>query len=376
MDCEPAHRKSADPPLPPPAGLTLLEVPMPKYEVYQRQEGQRRAGHYALLIDGQDAMVSVDPSQFMEVATRELLKEGGSKDKIASRASELSDKMAHYALERKVEALRRGLVPGGMTAAGDFSQKGAVRGYTQAEANLLTRNADESRAVELYMNRGKLQGLDNAQRKQMLQKPDFDNEKDWLERRAALIKQAEDTLRKWEAEYKKGNPRAEKNIRWATEKLHALKGSGVQAASHGFQYAFTQYWTGAINLVSNDIRAWPLMTNTTVDTLRDAVDTFSDTTVDEFDGANYTAGGMTLANKAVAVDDAVDRAEFTADDNTINSLGAGTRSIQGVAIGKFNTNTAGSLPLHWCEFATPKTPDGSNFTFDYSATDGLLYMAG
>jgi hypothetical protein len=148
----------------------------------------------------------------------------------------------------------------------------------------------------------------------------------------------------------------------------------VLAASHGFQYAYTQYLTKAINLASDDIRIWPLMTNTTLDTVRDAVDTFSDVTADEFDGSGYSSGGLALDSQAVAVDDANDRAEFDSADEVVTALGAGTRSIQGVALGLFVTNTAASLPLHWIEFASNKTPDGADFTFVFNA-EGILQAA-
>src|SRR5690606_35183328 len=108
---------------------------------------------------------------------------------------------------------------------------------------------------------------------------------------------------------------------------------------------------GTVDLVNDDIRYWPLTTNTTADTERDGIETFSDlATTDEFDGSNYSAGGLALDSQAVNVDDANDRAEFTAADEVVANLGAGTRSIAGGVLGKFNTNTDGSLVLHWLEF--------------------------
>jgi hypothetical protein len=347
---------------------------MPKFEIYQRGGDQRRSGHYALLIDGVDAEVTVDPKQFLKKAFDLLVADGEKAGKdLAPKADKLAHDMAAYVIERRIRAIQEARIPGGVNPAGFKS--GGINAYTSAQRKLASRT-DEKRAIELYLNRGHLKGLDTAQRKERLIAPKHDCDAEWLANRTALIKQREKQLEQWEGEHKKGNPKALKYVEALTREVADLTGSGIQNASHGLQFAFTQYWTGAINLVSDDIRIWPLMTNTTLDTIRDAVDTFSDITADEFDGANYSAGGLALDNQAVAVDDANDRAEFSADDEVVANLGAGTRPIQGVGLGKFVVNTAGSLPLHWIEFASNKTPDGSNFTFDFSATDGIMQMTG
>src|SRR5690606_23150123 len=157
-----------------------------------------------------------------------------------------------------------------------------------------------------------------------------------------------------------------KRVQWLQQQLERLK-APVLCASHGFQSAYVLYWTGSVDLVNDDIRIWPLMTNTTVDTERDGIDTmgeFSD--LDEFDGSGYTSGGLALDSQAVTADDANDRAEFDAADE-VATLGAGTRSIAGILLGVFDTNTAGSVPLHWIEFSSAKTPHGSRFTFQFNA---------
>jgi hypothetical protein len=234
----------------------------------------------------------------------------------------------------------------------------------------------EAKAVEQFLNRGRLRGLTKEARaeraKRRRDKHDCDAE--WRERRKALIDDREKQLAYWVEQQKKGNGKAERNILALKAELEGLTAK-VLCASHGFQYAYTQYLTEGVQLATDDIRIWPLMTNTTVDTERDAKDMFSDfTTVDEADGSGYSSGGLALDSQAVAVDDANDRAEFDAADETVSSFGACTRSIQGVALGLFNTNTASSMPLHWIEFASNKTPDGSDFTFVFNA-EGILQAA-
>lgn len=104
-----------------------------------------------------------------------------------------------------------------------------------------------------------------------------------------------------------------------------------------------------------------LMTNTTADTQNDGISFVGNiTTLDEFDGAGYTR--KTLASGTVTKDDANDRANLDFADVTWTGLGAGTRSIQGVLLYDHVTNDADSIPVAWLEFATPKTPDGSDFT--------------
>lgn len=144
-------------------------------------------------------------------------------------------------------------------------------------------------------------------------------------------------------------------------------------ASHVFNAAKTRLWNGTIDLDTHDIRAKLLMTNTTADTEVDTVVFVGDlTTLDLMDGANYV--DKALANEACATDDGNDRSEFDADDITWSSLGAGSRSVQGLLLYKFVTNDADSPLIAWIEFASPVAPDGSNFTIQFNA-EGILQMA-
>lgn len=147
-------------------------------------------------------------------------------------------------------------------------------------------------------------------------------------------------------------------------------------ATHWYNEALRAIMAGELDLNAHDIRVALLMTNTTADTENDGKTTISGgtgfTTLDEFDGSGYVR--KALANEAVNKDDANDRAEFDADDVTWTALGAGTRSIAGILVYRHVTTDADSVPIAWLEFATPKTPDGSDLTVQWNA-EGLLQLA-
>jgi hypothetical protein len=130
-------------------------------------------------------------------------------------------------------------------------------------------------------------------------------------------------------------------------------------------------WSADMDLNADDMRLILVMTNTTADTDVDA-DNTGTYTLDEMDGTNYAR--QALANEAVNVDDTNDRAEFDADDVTINSLGNGTRQMQGYLIHEFITNDAASFPLVWNDFSTTINPGGSNFTIQWNA-EGIVQLA-
>lgn len=130
-------------------------------------------------------------------------------------------------------------------------------------------------------------------------------------------------------------------------------------------------WSGDMDLNADDMRLVLCMTNTTADTDVDA-DNTGTYTLDEMDGANYAR--QALANEAVNVDDTNDRAEFDADDVVINSLGNGTRQMQGFLIHEHITNDAGSFPFCWGDFSSTINPGGSNFTIAWNA-EGIAQQA-
>jgi hypothetical protein len=141
-------------------------------------------------------------------------------------------------------------------------------------------------------------------------------------------------------------------------------------ASNVKNIAKSRMMSGDMDLNSDDMRLFLLMTNTTFDTDVDS-DNTADYTLDEMDGANYAR--QTLANEAVNTDDTNDRAEFDADDVSIAALGNGTRQMQGAGIHEFITNDAGSFPLCWIEFAATVNPGGSTFSIQFNA-EGIVQL--
>jgi hypothetical protein len=89
---------------------------------------------------------------------------------------------------------------------------------------------------------------------------------------------------------------------------------------------------GDIQLDDSDIRARLLMTNTTCDTENDGIVNIDDfTTVDPSDATSYA--DVQLQSKDVTVNDAYNRAEFTATNISFTGLGGdATRDYQGVLL--------------------------------------------
>lgn len=360
------------------------------YEIYTREKGQHRVGHVSFRIGGVESEMTIEPSQYMEKALALALNAGHKPgEDAASAAMDICVEMARKVAERKAAKLKRGFQPGGLALGENkLFKSGGIKGFTASQ--LASLDAKEGNALEAFLNRGWLRGLNREARDEVHAKRakhrEWDQHADWLERRKALfndrtakLKVAETELVKLvkkrgevPADFEGRQAKLEKRIRNLKSEIAGLK--GPFAATHGFQYAYTQYLTKQVSLSVDDIRIWLCMTNTTADTVRDAVDTWSDVTIDEFDGANYSAGGLALDSQAVAVDDANDRAEFDAADEVVTALGAGTRAIEGYGLGSFVTNTASSLPLHWLEASSNPTPDGSDFTLVFNA-EGILQAA-
>jgi hypothetical protein len=348
------------------------------FEIRQRDTDEHRPNHFEMLIDGIDAEITVDPMQFMPWA---LLKAEGD----PAKAVEICNARATHAIQRRINRLREGRVAAGIPVLVESDRK--------AKGDRI----DEKEAVRRFLSRGfqkdefgrRILGTDGkpvrrndprtkeeSDRRRKARNSFHDHEAEWRDRRAKLIAIREQALADLQAEVA-ANPskrgKLERDMALLRDELRALK-PAVLAASHGFQYAYGQYLIKGVQLATDDIRIVPCMTNTTVDTERDAKDQVSDfTTLDEFDGAGYTTGGQALDNQAVNIDDANDRAEFDADDEAA-TLSAGTRSIQGNLLINFVTNLNSSLPLHWIEYASNKTPDGSTFTVVFNA-EGILQAA-
>lgn len=135
-------------------------------------------------------------------------------------------------------------------------------------------------------------------------------------------------------------------------------------ASHVKNEAKRRLLAGDLDLNADDIRVRLHMTNTTVDTENDAIVNLDDfTTLDTQDGSGYV--DKALANETVAKDDANDRGNFSADNVTWSSLGAGTRGVAGLLLYEFITNDAGSFPIAWVEFSA--SPDGNDFVVRWNS---------
>lgn len=92
----------------------------------------------------------------------------------------------------------------------------------------------------------------------------------------------------------------------------------------------------------------------------------SDVSASEESGTGYTAGGATLAGKAVTKDTVYDRAKFDADDVTWTGLHVGTPSH---AILYDDTHASDCLVAYW-EVTT--ATNGGNYTLQFGANGVLL----
>lgn len=126
---------------------------------------------------------------------------------------------------------------------------------------------------------------------------------------------------------------------------------------------------GDIHFDSDDMRIILLMTNTTADTEEDKATLNDFTTLDEFDGSNYTqATGVALTSEAVSEDTTNDRAEFDAANVTFSTIGAGTRNIQGCIVFWWGGSFAASVPVFWIDSGGfPFTANGGDLSITWNA---------
>ena len=124
-------------------------------------------------------------------------------------------------------------------------------------------------------------------------------------------------------------------------------------------------------VLTGDVRAALLMSNTTGDTDEDAAFIADIGTLDEYDGASYAR--VALTGEAWAAVTATDRFKFSADPIVFATLGAGTRQCVGLLIFLFVTNDADSKPLMYIDgTGFPFDGNGANVTFTPHA-DGVMY---
>jgi hypothetical protein len=132
----------------------------------------------------------------------------------------------------------------------------------------------------------------------------------------------------------------------------------------------SKYFTRALGLINStvltgDIRAALVMTNTTADTEVDTEFMAGFGTLDEMDGSGYAR--VALTGEAFAVDLANDRWEFTSSAFTFTAVGAGTRQVQGLLLYLHVTNDADSKPLMYI--------DGTGFPFTANGEDIVITPA-
>lgn len=85
---------------------------------------------------------------------------------------------------------------------------------------------------------------------------------------------------------------------------------------------------------------------------------------------NYPYAGIFLIEQ----DDANNRGEYTADDLTWTSLGAGTRSIAGVLLYEHVDGTDANDRVVAFSAKTA-TPDSNDFPINWDTTGGILQIA-
>lgn len=124
---------------------------------------------------------------------------------------------------------------------------------------------------------------------------------------------------------------------------------------------------GEIDLLNDDIKVALVTDGYSPD--KDA-DDFFDAVTNEVSGTGYTAGGKSLANKAVAQDDTNDRAEFDADDLqwVVSTLTARACVLY------YNTGVeATSILIAYIDFGADFSTVAETFTIEWD-TEGILYL--
>lgn len=125
-------------------------------------------------------------------------------------------------------------------------------------------------------------------------------------------------------------------------------------------------------VLTGDVRALLVMSNTTADTEEDTEFIAGFTTLDEYDGASYARQALTTETFAAVT--ASDRFKHSADAIVFATLGVGTRQCVALVELLHNTNDAASKPLFYFNgTGFPFDGNGSNVTFTPHA-DGLMYV--
>jgi len=153
-------------------------------------------------------------------------------------------------------------------------------------------------------------------------------------------------------------------------------------AEFWYNTAKSRMWAGAtgeIDIISDEIVIIALEADDE-DTDEEFVGAFLDGAADEVTSTGYTggfegAGRLSLASKAIAVDQANDRAEFDCADITWSSISqAAAETWVAFVIAKELTSDALSpLIAHLEPTGVPLTPNGSDIKITINA-EGLLHI--
>lgn len=125
---------------------------------------------------------------------------------------------------------------------------------------------------------------------------------------------------------------------------------------------------GGIDLDSDTIKV-ALVTSSyspNIDTHEDMADVTNEVT-----GTGYTAGGASLANKAVTADTTGDKGVFDADDVTWSSS---TITARGAVLYKSTGVAANDLLIMYVDFGSDKVSSSGNFTITWDSA-GILTLA-
>ena len=124
---------------------------------------------------------------------------------------------------------------------------------------------------------------------------------------------------------------------------------------------------GSIDLDTDTIKVALVTSSYTPD--QDAHDFFDDVT-NEVSGTGYSAGGASLANKAVTADNTDNEGVFDADDVTWSSSSITARA----AVLYKSTGTASTSALiAYVDFGADKTSSSGNFTIQWNS-EGILNL--
>lgn len=125
---------------------------------------------------------------------------------------------------------------------------------------------------------------------------------------------------------------------------------------------------GSIDLDTDTIKVALVTSSYTPN--QDLHDFFDDVT-NEVSGTGYSAGGASLANKAVTQDNTNNKGVFDADDVTWSTS---TITARGAVLYKSTGTPSTSALICYIDFGSDKSSAGGNFTIQWNAS-GILTLA-